>query len=310
MRSKHSLGDGKVTLIIDKKPFDLLTTIKQEFRRYQVPYQDNPGWTKVPLLIVTERLSKPLREELREANVPYLEANGNFYLQQPGIFILIDGQPPYSSKKTATNRAFTSAGLRVIFHFLLDNSRVNDPYRTIAKQTRTSVGHIKNVITGLEKAKFLIQDDGTWRLVSKKDLLYRWIDLYDERLQPKLAQGTFRFAKLGKSDRAVHWQDLSLQTDKTYWGGEPAADLLTNHLRPGILTLYTSEDRTELMTNYRIVPDENGPIKIYQKFWYQEPQNTNIAPPLLVYADLMNQGDKRSRETADIICEQYLRDQF
>ena len=309
--TKPASVDGNITFTVDGKPVTLPVTIKRELRKYQVPSLNSPTQTETPRLIVAERISAPLREQLRQAHISYLEANGNFFLRQPGTLVLIDGQPPYRTKKAKSNRAFTPTGLRVVFHFLLNDTRVNHPYRTIAERTETSVGHVKNVMTGLKEAKFLLpKDNNSWQLVNKKDLVYRWIDLYGEKLQPTLAQGTFRFARFVDPNKSIRWQDLSLQVNKTYWGGEPAADLLTGHLRPGPLTLYTSEERAELMTNYRLVPDENGPVKIYQKFWYQEPQNTNIAPPLLVYADLMNWGDKRSRETADIIYEQHLRDQF
>lgn len=309
--AKPSSEDGKITFMVDGKPTTLPVTIRRELRKYQVPSLNSPAGKETSLLVVAERIPPSLREELRQANVSYLEANGNFFLRQPGIYILIDGQPPNQTKKPASNRAFTPAGLRVVFHFLLDARRVNDPYRAIAEQTETSVGHVKNVMEGLKAAKFILpENDKAWQLVNKKELLDRWTNLYGEKLKPTLAEGTFRFANFVDPDKSIRWQDLSLQVDKTCWGGEPAADLLTNHLRPGPLTLYTSEERAELMVNYRILPDEGGDIKIYRKFWHQAPQNTNIAPPLLVYADLINQGDKRSRETADIIYEQYLRDQF
>lgn len=104
---------------------------------------------------------------------------------------------------------------------------------------------------------------------------------------------------------------MQLQTDKTWWGGEPAGDILTNYLKPLELTLYTKENRNELIKKYRMVPDTNGNIKIYKAFWYQQNEkNEKTVHPLLVYADLINTGDQRCLETAQKIYEQYLQDKL
>ena len=300
--------DGELTFIINQQTITLPVEVKKELRNHHIHSLEQMSHKYPQLMILSGNISPTLREELRERKITYLEANGNFYLEQGSIFVLVDGNPPYQIEKEGSNRAFTPAGLKVVFHFLLYDESINQTYREIADKTEASLGNIKNVMDGLKEAKFLLPKDETnWVLTNKRALLSRWSSFYNEKLQPKLSLGTYRFVSKEAFD---HWQELSLQPGKTYWGEEPAADLLTNHLRPDTLTLYTSEEKAELMKNYRMVPDENGAIKIYQKFWYQESQNTNIAPPLLVYADLMNQGDKRSRETANAIYEQYLRDQF
>ena len=92
------------------------------------------------------------------------------------------------------------------------------------------------------------------------------------------------------------WKKTTLKEGETYWGGEPAGDLLTNFLRPAELTLYTTEKRGDLMKNYRLIPDVQGLLKVYQKFW-----TGNTMPLVLVYADLMGEGDRRCRETAEKI---------
>ena len=97
---------------------------------------------------------------------------------------------------------------------------------------------------------------------------------------------------------------------KTLWGAEPAGDLLTDYLRPGELTMYTLEDKRELIKNYRLIPDEKGNVKVYQKFWNYDEVNDNIVPPLLVYIDLMNTNDRRCKETAQKIYEQLLQNKF
>ncbi|MEO8414323.1 MAG: type IV toxin-antitoxin system AbiEi family antitoxin [Ginsengibacter sp.] len=86
---------------------------------------------------------------------------------------------------------------------------------------------------------------------------------------------------------------------------------LTNYLRPGELTLYITENRNELIKKYRLVPDIKGNIKIYKVFWHQKEETAiNTVHPLLVYADLINTGDRRCIETAQKIYDELLANKF
>ena len=65
-----------------------------------------------------------------------------------------------------------------------------------------------------------------------------------------------------------------------------------------------------MIKNYRLIPDELGKVLVYKKFWNIAEENKNTVPPLLVYTDLMNTGDRRCIETAQKIYEQFLQNQF
>ena len=58
------------------------------------------------------------------------------------------------------------------------------------------------------------------------------------------------------------------------------------------------------MINYRLLPDDEGNIWVYDKFWTMD--FNNIAPAELVYTDLMINDDKRSKETAKLIFDEYI----
>lgn len=54
-----------------------------------------------------------------------------------------------------------------------------------------------------------------------------------------------------------------------------------------------------------LVPDQDGNVRVYKKFWNQEEQqyfpDDQVVHPLLAYGDLMNTGDRRCAETAEKI---------
>jgi hypothetical protein len=58
------------------------------------------------------------------------------------------------------------------------------------------------------------------------------------------------------------------------------------------------------------VPDDDGKIEVYQRFWTIGENGQQTVPSLLVYADLIYSGDPRNLETAQRIYERYLQNEF
>lgn len=296
--------DGQLTLTLENERIRFNTEVKTELRNHVIPQILDYNTRYAPFLLVVGRLFPKIKEQLRQHNVAYLEANGNFYLKKDQKWFLIDTNPPLPAEQDNRNRAFTKTGLKVLFEFLIDKPLVNQPYRQIAEQTQTAVGNVTNIIQGLKQEGFILQQTkNEIILTNKEELIKKWVEAYEYNLKPTLKIGTFRFA-----NPKINWQVLNFNLPKTQWGGEPAGDILTNYLRPAELTLYTQETRNELIKNYKLIPDENGPVTAFKKFWITERDNTTTTvPPLLVYADLMNTNEKRCRETAQKIYDDYIR---
>lgn len=288
--------DGEIDLLIDNQHYRLFIEIKKELRNHQLPkIQELAEKHKNNFLVVAERIFPKIKEELRYNKIPYLEGNGNIWLKKGKIFLWIDTNKELKTKKEKTNRAFTKTGLKVLFHFLLNEDTVNQTYRELAHVTGVGLGNINYVINGLKENNYLVKLDKTrYKLVNKKELLEKWMIAYQERLKPELFIGAFR---LVKSEDFIKWKQIQFKNKDTVWGGEPAGDILTNYLKPAELTIYTKETKAELIKNYRLIPDPNGNIKVYKKFW-DKGDNGNSVPPILAYVDLMNTGDQRNIETA------------
>ena len=300
--------DGTIDLMIENKQLKFQVEIKQELRNHQMPKIIEQAKRLGPMMLVANRIFPKLKEELRKHEIAYLETNGNIWLKQKGKLIWMDTQNPLPKIKSKGNRAFTKTGLKVLFHFLLHEEDVNLPYREIARITEVGLGNINYVITGLKELGFLIRlNKEAYKFTNKKQLLDKWITAYGENLKPTLQTGTFRF--VNEKD-FTNWKKLPIKQGKTWWGGEPAADLITNNLRPAALTLYTTENRNELIKNYRLLPDENGNVKTFKKFWQTEKGNNDITPKLLVYADLINSNDRRCIETAQKIYDEFLQNKL
>ncbi|WP_460763124.1 type IV toxin-antitoxin system AbiEi family antitoxin [Niabella terrae] len=304
----HGEPDGQIILDIADQPVRFYVEIKKELRNHDLQQMTAFNQQYKPFMVVATRLFPKIKEELRLNNIAYLEANGNLFLKNKDTTLWIDTNKPLKTYEKTGNRAFTKTGLKVMFLFLLDETWINRPYRQIAGHTGTGIGNITNIIKGLKQEGFLLPlAKNEYKLNNKRELLNKWVTAYDLKLKPTIKMGTFRFLK---EEDFTNWKNLPIRNGKTWWGGEPAGDLLTFYLRPAELTLYTTETRNDLIKNYRLIPDDTGNVQIYQKFWQYDNGNDNVVPPLLVYTDLMNKGDRRCTETAQKIYDEFLQSEL
>lgn len=301
IEAKYEAGgplDGFLHVNFNEQEFHFATQVKKELRQYQLPQIGYHHQKHDPLIIIAERIFPKIKEQLRDMGIAYLEANGNIFFRRNETYCLIDTNKRPVSRRVNANRAFTKTGLKVVFHFFLDQELVNQTQRKIAEITGVGLGNIPQVINGLKETGYLIAlNKKTYVWQNKSELLDRWINEYATELRPKLKRETYAFQK--------DWRELTLHPGQTIWGGEPAADLLTNHLRPEKFIMYTKETQVNLMKNYRLIPEKDGELEVLEMFW--NPNNeTTTAPPVLIYAELMLTGGKRNTETAKLIFDEHI----
>lgn len=259
-------------------------------------------------IVIAESILPKTRELLREEEINYLDINGNCFIigenPKENLFLYLDGQKNKVYHKETYNRPFTKAGLKVVYQFLLNPDLINQTYREIAERAGIAIGNIKQIIDRLKEEGFLLRKNkNEFALIKTQDLLDKWTKAYGDRLKPALEIGTFRF--LNPND-FLHWQNIHLDLKKTCWGAEPAANLWTNYLNPGVLTLYTEETRLDLIKKYKLIPEINGNVKVYRKFWKPDDTTENKVNPLLTYADLILTEDMRCLETAHMIYDKFI----
>jgi len=298
--------DGCLYLNIQNQEHKINAAIKKEIRNTHIDTLIKYNNQYDPFVIIAARIFPSIKSQLQQNNIAYIEANGNLFFNKHHQFIWIENNPPIKIEENHRNRVYTKTGLKVVFEFLNQKDLIHQPYRNIATIANTAVGNVTNIIKGLKEEGYVLQLNKKEILFkNKEDLFNKWTEAYEQNLKPTLKMGNFKFVN---EDHFYNWQNIHLQQSKTVWGGEPAGDLLTNHLRPEKLTLYSDESRNELMKNYKLVPDEKGNISVYKKFWQESGQNdeNKTAPVMVVYADLITTNDKRTRETAKLIYERYI----
>jgi len=272
-------------------------------------------------ILVADYINPNMAAELRAQQVQFIDAVGNAYINQPGMYVYVKGNKEKKNQfrptKDGTKRAFEPKGLIVVYALLCQAYLTNAPYREIAARAGVAVGTVGWVINALKAGNF-IRDAGHGggrQLMNTRKLLDRWIEAWPEKLKPKFLVGEF------EAGDPNWWKHVDITKYDGYWGGEVAAAKYTNYLQPEEVTVYIPvHGRNRFLADMRLrkVNDwrarEGARVHVYKPFWpkvegYLENEyweNEGLAHPILVYADLIATGDVRNLEVAKRLYEEHI----
>jgi hypothetical protein len=257
---------------------------------------------RVRPLLVAPYMTRALAERCRELKLPFIDTVGNAYLEAPGLMVYVTGEArPADIQDDAQYRAFTTAGMKIVFVMLCQPYQAEATYREIARAAGVALGAVGPVVRDLEARGLLVQRD-TKTLTNKQKLAEEWVVRFPEILRPKLLRRRYQADR----DRLLA---LDLKGHRAYWGGEMAGQRLTGYLIPERFTLYVAGDEKPLLMQARMRLNPDGNTEILQAFWNlpDDEKYPDIVPPLLAYADLIATQDGRNLETARLIYDKFLK---
>lgn len=303
-----TVGDRLQRYVVEIKRIDRFAAIGQI--KQQLDDFRQPG------LLIAPRITTETADKCRELNVQFIDANGNAFLQAPGLFVLVKGQRPRANEviaaaTTVAPRGGTPTALRAIFALLCRPELVNAPYRDITLAAGIALGAVGWVFFDLNTRGYTTggKGKGDRRILERQRLIEEWVTNYPIKLRPKLNPKRFH------APDPNWWRQIDITQYDTQWGGEVAADKLTGHLRPNTVTIYmrpedARRNLTKMVVDNKLRADPDGEIEVLEAFWDFPADETklDIVPPLLVYADLLATMDPRNHETARMIYEEQIRD--
>ena len=259
------------------------------------------------MLVVTDKVSPEMAEQLRANNIPFLDTAGNAYLDLSEVLIYIVGRRQSARSEMPPVRSGSPKQLQVHYALMTRPALVNATYREIAATAHVALSTVNLAIDDLLARRLLIADtDGSRRFGDWDRMVEEWANQYPVRLKTKLPSRRYT------SDRKDWWKSSDMSRYDAVFSGEVAAAKLTGHLRPARVTIYASSVMPkELIIGERLRADPHGEIEIFQPFWTGHPEGeTNlpngVAPAVLVYADLLDSGESRNLELARTIRESHL----
>lgn len=304
VKNEHEYPDGIVRIVNGNQILKLAAEVKATINRTILGLIHQQVLRLGQILLITGYVNPELANALRDEGIPFIDTAGNAFIKEPPLYIFIKGNKPKDEfKGDRTKRLFKPSGLRVLFTLLNNPGAENNPYRDIATKAKVALGTVGWVFNDLRETGFMLNlGKKQRRLVKKTNLLRRWVEAYPEQLRPKLILGTF------KMDNWNWWKNMEPADYDAFWGGEVAAAKLTGYLKPEKFAIYTAHPPGNIIYEHKLKKDPDGNVEILKTFWYFtcETVEIGIAPPLLVYAELLATGDPRNIETAEMIYDKHL----
>lgn len=304
-------ADASVDLVLDGQTHHYIVESKTIIdRKAQLDQIDlRSRQISSPLMLVTNYMSKELAVHCRTVGLQFIDTHGNAYLRAPGLFVFTVGEK--NERRHQLSKApkglTNAASLRVIFTLLSKPEFVSATFKEIAALSGVALGTAYNVLEDLEGRGYLLAGTKhTRKLLEPHRLLEEWVTNFPTTLRAKLNSRRF------SSPDPYWWKTADIADFHAAWGSEVAAAKMFKHLSPSTQTLYVDATGmrnaiSALAKNIRMKPAPEGPIEVLEKFWSSDIETVpGIAPPLLVYSDLLSLLDPRAKETANIIKEKFI----
>lgn len=269
-----------------------------------------------PALLVAPSLKEPLARQCRELELPFLDGQGNAFLKDKDLLIVVSGQRQAKARVggqrlMAAGKASTASGARLVFALLSKPALITGTSQTLQAASAVALGSVPSVLGDLEQQGLLRRlgwGKGCavlhWGL-----LLDRWAADYPRILRPKLRSLRFRSPGHG-----LWWKQVDPQVFGGQWGGEVAASQLGSVLVPERSMLYLQPEAmrlglAQLVKTEGLRSDPEGDVDVVEAFWSNE--RLGLAGPTvpipLVIADLLASLDTRNIEAAQELEEIWLR---
>lgn len=254
-----------------------------------------------PVLALGARITPRHADHLRGAGIDYFDEAGNGHLAFGDTFIDVRGRtastPGELRKPTKSASLFTEKRSQVILAVISWPDLLSGRLQDLARAAGVSVSFTQKTLVALETANYLDsfgpRDPGSLRNIDS--LIDGWSAAFSSGLGSRENTRTFR----GDFDPSALLPDGS----PLYLSGEAVAPWIKRRLT---WTIYTEGIPRDAARAGRWASDELEPtIFVREKFWSEPaPAQTlaharvRVAPPLVVYADLLASGDSREREAA------------
>ena len=260
-----------------------------------------------PSVLVFSRASEPVAAQCRAMGLPFIDGQGNAYLQDQDLLILVQGQKRPRVERGAraesvTGRASTATGLKLVFALLSQPALAQATTQTLHEAAGVALGSVPAVLGDLEHRGLLMRRGWGkgWHVRDWSRLLEMWTSEYPVRLRPRLR--CLRFRSPGQG---LWWEPMDPQRWGGQWSGEVAAHQLGTVLKPEKALLYLpppalQRGLAQLIQAEELRSDPTGDVDVVEAFW--DPNRIGgsgaCVPLPLVIADLQASLDARNIEAA------------
>jgi hypothetical protein len=262
------------------------------------------GWAEsektTDRIVLARYVPAAIGEQLIDAGISFADEQGNIHLRLGSEYnwtVFGKKEPRRLPEAIRT----TPATLQLLFLFATNPEAASWTVRDLASATgisKSKAAQLRNqfLTEGLLTARsgFQLTPEVTDRMISG----------YSQILRPKLVIGRYR----SPDDSAERFLQRLVSTAKSEslryaLTGGPAAAAMQHFYQGSDIPVFMSQPGNAGQRALRLLPDRTGPVLLLEPFgdliYWQEFDGMMVAPPWLVYAELLVSGDPRAREAAE-----------
>ena len=196
----------------------------------------------------------------------------------------------------------------VLFALLARPELTTAPIRSLAEAAGVGKTTAAELLQRLKDEGLILRDKGGRRIARPTVLMDRWLAGYADKLRPRLLVGRYRAALSDPLAFEKHVEATLGDRLNWAWGGAAAGYRLTRHYRGETTLLHAAPHPATMQRQLNLLPARDGPIVVLGvpgPLGLEGPA-PHVAHPLLVYTELLVEGDERAREAAEEIRSRYL----
>jgi hypothetical protein len=251
-------------------------------------------------LVLARYVPAAIGEQFVNAGISFADDPGNIHLRLGSEYnwtVLGRREPPRLPEADRT----TPATIQLLFQFAVDPKSATWTVRDLARAagiSKTKVAQLRRQFIREQ----ILAGESEFRMTP--EISDRLVSGYGQLLRPKLLLGRYRYPD-SSVDQFLARLSESTQEQKMSYAltGGPAAEAMQHFYHGPEVPVFLNLPDTGIQRALRLLPDRTGPVVVLKPFgqvvYWQEFDGRMVAPPWLVYAELLASADPRAREAAD-----------
>jgi len=259
-------------------------------------------------LLLAPYLAVPTAKSFIDAGISFADEVGNIHLALGDEYnwtVIGERKPP----KPPESERMTPAAVQLLFQFATNPESASWTVRDLAAAVGLSKSKVAELRLQFAHEGIFTAHGGEKSPGVTRELRDRLISGYNQILRPKLVLGRYRYQE-SSVDQFVARLSREAAAQKIPYAltGGPAADAMQHFYRSSELPVFLDGEHHRSL---RLLPDRTGPVILFKPFgnlvYWREFEGKMVAPPWLVYAELLTGSDPRAREAAEEFRQEYLK---
>jgi len=259
-------------------------------------------------LVLARYIPATVGEQFIAAGISFADEPGNVHVELGEDYnwtVLGKREPPRPVDADRT----TPATIQLLFQFATAPQSATWTVRDLARAASISKTKVALLLNQFRRERLL---DGKSEFQVKPEIIDRLVTGYGQTLRPKLVIGRYRPPE-PSIDPFLARLPEEARTQKLHYAltGGPAADAMQHFYRGTEAPVFLEHRGAGILRDLRLLPDRTGPVILLRPFgelvYWREFDGRMVAPPWLVYAELLVSSDPRAREAAEELRREFLR---